>query len=109
MAEATRLREVGTHADRPPRRHPELLPRQGSLWGRGSHQREYQKPVTERPRVQKPALPAPQGSAYGGYQNRIRRFQESRMKWASRQIPAQSPKKQPPMERTFAIIKPDAV
>ena len=34
---------------------------------------------------------APQGSAHGRHQDRIRGFQESRVKWASCRIPAQSP------------------
>ena len=47
-------------------------------------------PATARPRLQEPTLPAAQGSAHGRHQNRIRRVPESRVKWASCRILAQS-------------------
>jgi len=45
----------------------------------------------KRTRIQKPAVPAPQSAAHGRYQDPIRRFPEGGVKWATCQIPAQSP------------------
>jgi len=68
----------------------QLLPRQGPLRRGGGHERQHQKPSEKGAGLQESALPAPQGSAHGGHQDRIRRSQESRLKWPSRQIPAQN-------------------
>ena len=46
--------------------------------------------LTPRPRLQEPPLPAAESAADGRHQDRIRRFQESRLKCGSRRIPAQS-------------------
>ena len=71
---------------------PELLPDQGTAGRGGSRQWEHQGAVTSWPGLPRSELSAAEGAAAGRHQDRIRRFPESRLKCALRQIVVQSRK-----------------
>src|SRR5580700_10313976 len=80
MATVGTFSKTRLHAAGSPRRHPQLLPHQGTLWSGGSHQRQHQNPSSKGSWLQESRLSAAQGSAHGGHQDRIHRSSESRLK-----------------------------
>src|SRR3981081_4326868 len=86
------LSKTRSHAAGSPRRHPQLLPHQGTLRSGGSHQRQHQNPPSKGPWLQESRLSAAQGSTHGGHQDRIHRSSEGRLKCGSLRILVQSQK-----------------
>src|SRR6476646_8636485 len=91
MATVGTFSKTRLHAAGSPRRHPQLLPHQGTLWSGGSDQRQHQNPSSKGPWLQESRLSAAQGSTHGGHQDRIHRSPESSLKCGSLRIPVQSP------------------
>src|SRR6476620_152628 len=71
MATVGTFSKTRLHAAGSPRRHPQLLPHQGTLWSGGSDQRQHQNPSSKGPWLQESRLSAAQGSTHGGHQDRI--------------------------------------
>src|ERR1700720_4274496 len=90
MAAAQTVSKVGGDAARSPGRHPELLPRAGSLRSRGGHQWKHQSSSPACPRLHQPALPVTESPEVGRPENRIPRLAESRVKSCPFQILVQS-------------------
>jgi transposase len=82
--------ETGPDATRPSGRHPQLLQDQGSDGRCGSCQWQHQSVDPSRAGLQGLALLAAEGTLHGRNQDRIRRYQESRLKCGFARIPAQS-------------------
>src|ERR1035438_4956193 len=82
--------ETGAAAAEPSGGNLELLPDQSSPGCSGSDQWKHQSPIASWSRLSRSRLLAAEGAALGRYQDRIRRFSESRLKCALRQILVQS-------------------
>src|SRR5580700_2010693 len=80
MATASTVRETRGDADPAYRRNPELLPDEGAAGCSRSCKRQHQVINATRARLQKPALPAAEGSEDGCRKNRIRRLHQSGVK-----------------------------
>src|SRR6266404_9327770 len=90
MATVGTLSKTCSHASGSPRRHPQLLPHQGTFRSGGSHQRQHQNPSQQGPWLQESRLSTAQGPTHGGHQDRIHRSSESRLKCGSLRILVQS-------------------
>src|ERR1039458_8960184 len=95
MATVGTLSKTRLYAAGSPRRHPQLLPHQGTLRSSGSHQRQHQDSSEKGSWLQESRLSAAQGPTHGGHQDRIHRSSESRLTCGSLRILVQSPKYKP--------------
>src|SRR2546427_945902 len=102
MAAAEALREARRPAGEPSGGHPQLLPHESADGSGRGRERQHQIPAAPRAGLYQPPLSAAEGTTDGGDQNRIRRFQESRLKCASRQIPAENQKEINVLRRLIA-------
>src|ERR1035438_10953 len=92
LAAAQAHGETGADAAAPSGGNLELLPDQSPPGCSGSDQWKHQSPIASWSRLSRSRLLAAEGAALGRYQDRIRRFSESRLKCALRQILVQSRK-----------------